>query len=149
MSSTLLGAGSILYPQRSAWAQDRPPATELLDRGARLYDQKNYAEARKILADIDLAQLPEDLRQRRTDLLAKTDQALAMAMAPNERLTSAQQDTENNRLASAALKLQAVLGDSKAPADIKNKATMQLDVVKQKQITQAPKMRQLLDQVGQ
>src|SRR4051794_32246364 len=89
MSSTLLGTGGLLYPQRSAFAQDRPPATELLDRGARLYDQKNYPEARKILADIDPAQLPEDLRARRADLLAKTDAALMTAMAPNDRIASA------------------------------------------------------------
>jgi Flp pilus assembly secretin CpaC len=146
MSSTLLGAGSMLYPQRSAWAQDRPPATELLDRGARLYDQKNYAEARKILADIDPAQLPEDLRQRRADLLTKTDQALALALAPNDRLASAQTDADADRLASATMKLQSVLNDAAAPADVKAKATMQLDIVKQKQAAKAPAMRQLLDQ---
>src|ERR1035437_6004880 len=41
VSSTLLGAGGLLAPQ-FLMAQDKPSAAELLDRGSRLYDQKQY-----------------------------------------------------------------------------------------------------------
>ncbi|HEY4329477.1 MAG TPA: hypothetical protein VGN88_07060 [Phycisphaerae bacterium] len=145
MSTTLLGSGGLLYPRR-ALAQDRPPATEQLKRGSDLLDQKNYAEAKRILSDIDPAQLPEDQRARRADLIARADSALMAAMAPNDRIASAQTDADNDRLASAAAKLQSVISDPSAPADAKSKATLQQDIVKQKQAAKAPAMRELLDQ---
>ena len=106
MSTTLMGFGGFLSSERMALAQDRPPASAELSRGAALFDQKNYAEAKRILADIDPAQLPEDLRQRRKDLLEKAQLALTMALAPNERLAAAQKDADGDQLASAATKLQ-------------------------------------------
>ena len=146
MSSTLLGSGGLLYPQQSLRAQDLPPASEMLDRGARLYDQKNYADAKKILMDINPALLSEDQRARRQDLLTKTDQALSAAMGPNQRLDDAQQDMDAGRLANASMKFQAIAADSSTPADVKDKANIQLALVKQKQAEQAPAMKQLLDQ---
>jgi Flp pilus assembly secretin CpaC len=130
MSTTLLGFGGFVYPQRSALAQDRQPAAAQLDRGAALYDQKNFADARRILADIDPAQLPEELRARRADLLARTDAELQKVLASNQRAAEAKADYDAGRFAAAAAKYQAVIDDSATPADVKQAAQIQLALVK-------------------
>ncbi len=146
VSSTLLGSGGLLFPQRSLRAQDRPTATELLDRGSRLYDQKNYTDAKKILTDIDPAQLPEDQRAKLSDLVTKTDVALAQAMGPNGALDAAQANLDADKLAAAATGFQAIIDSPNAPADVKEKAKIQLALVKQKQADKAPAMKELLAQ---
>ena len=62
----MLGSLGLLCTQ-VAMAQDKPSAAESLERGTRLYDQKQYAEAKKILVDVDPAQLPEDQRAKRAE----------------------------------------------------------------------------------
>jgi hypothetical protein len=146
MSTTLMGFGGFLFPERAARAQDRPPAAEQLNRGAALFDQKNYSEAKRILTDVDPAQLPEDQRARRADLLARADAALLQAMAPNERAASAKADADAGRLAAAAAKYQSVMDDSASAPAVKQDAAVQLALVKQKQADKVPAMKQLLDQ---
>jgi len=146
MSTTLMGFGGFLFSERAAMAQDRPPAAEQLTRGAALFDQKNYGEAKRILTDIDPAQLPEEQRARRADLLARADAALLQALAPNERSASAKADADAGRLASAAAKYQSVINDSASAEAVKQDAQVQLALVKQKQADQVPAMKQLLDQ---
>src|SRR5689334_20531647 len=72
VSSTLLGSGGLLSNQ-VLLAQDRPTAAQELDRGARLYDQKQYGEAKRVLVEIDPAQLPEDQRNKLADLIKNAD----------------------------------------------------------------------------
>jgi len=130
MSTTLLGFGGFLSSERMAMAQDPPPATELLSRGATLLEQKNYAEAKRILADIDPSQLPDEQRARRADLLAKADAALLQALAPNERSAAAKADVDAGQLAAAATKYQSVLDDPAAAPEVKQNAQVQLALVK-------------------
>jgi general secretion pathway protein D len=146
VSTTLLGTGGLLYPERPVRAQDRPTAVELLDRGARLFDQRQYGEAKRLLTDIDPAQLPENLRARHTDLLTRTDQALAQSMGPNARFDAAEQDRQREQFASAAAKYNEILNDAQAPADVKERARIQLALVQQVQRDRAPQMRELLNQ---
>jgi type II secretory pathway component GspD/PulD (secretin) len=146
VSTTLLGTGGLLYPERPVRAQDRPTAVELLDRGGRLYDQKQYGEAKRILTDVDPAQLPENLRARHAELLTRTDQALSQSMGPNAKFDSAEQDRQREQFASAAAKYTEILNDPQAPADVKERARIQLALVQQVQRDRAPQMRELLNQ---
>jgi type II secretory pathway component GspD/PulD (secretin) len=146
VSTTLFGTGGLLYPQRAARAQDRPTATELLDRGSRLYEQQQFGEAKKILSNIDPAQLPEDQRSKLSQLVQRTDQALAKAAGPNGAFNSAQESLDADKLAAAAKGFQAIVDDASAPADVKEKAEIQLALVKQKQASRAPQMKELLAQ---
>src|SRR4051794_23279417 len=95
-----------------ARAQNTATPQEMLQRGQNLYDQKNFAEAKRILNDIDPAQLSEDLRAKRAALMTQTDQALAQSMGPNGRFDSAQQDMDAGKLASASTKFQALADDA-------------------------------------
>ncbi len=146
VSTSLVGTGGLLFSRSALAAQDMPSASAELDRGARLYDQKNYADAKKILSDIDPAQLPEDQRARRADLMTKTDMALAQAMGPNGRYDAAQHDMDAGKLASSAAGFQGLIDDASVPADVKDKAKVQLALVKQSQADQVAKMKTLLDQ---
>jgi type II secretory pathway component GspD/PulD (secretin) len=136
----------VLVPQRPAVAQDIPSAVSQLERGSRLYDQKNYSEAKRILSEIDPAQLPEDMRARRADLMTRTDAALAVAATPNGRYDAAQAAYESGRLAAAVTGFQSLVDDASAPADVKDKAKVQLALVKQAQANQTTRMKELLDQ---
>ena len=138
--------GGLLYPAFTAMAQDRPSATASLDRGARLVEQRNFPEAKKVLTDIDPAQLPENQRARLADLVRQTDVGLSQAMGPNARLDAAQQDLDADRLAAASAKFQAVADDTSAPADVRENAKIKLALVKQKQVEKIPQMRELLNQ---
>lgn len=146
VSTTLLGTGGLLYPERPVRAQDRPSAVEQLNRGARLFEQQQYGEAKRILTDLDPAQLPENQRARHTDLLTRTDMALAQAMGPNARFDSAEQDLAREQFASAAGKYQSIIDDAQAPAEVKERARVQLALVRQSQANRAPQMRELLNQ---
>jgi general secretion pathway protein D len=143
-STSVFGIGGVLSTQ-VALAQDKPSAAETLDRGSKLYDQKQYAEAKKLLVDVDPAQLPEDLRAKRADLIKNADLELAKA-SPNGALDAAQADMDGDKLAAAAKGFQAIIDDANAPADAKDKAKLQLALVKEKQAAKAPAMRELLKQ---
>jgi general secretion pathway protein D len=127
-------------------AQDKPSAAESLERGTRLYDQKQYAEAKKILVDVDPAQLPEDQRAKRAELIKNVDLELAKASGPNGAFDAAQAEMDGDKLAAAATGFQAIIDDANAPADVKDKAKIQLALVKEKQAAKAPQMKELLNQ---
>ncbi len=145
-SSALFGVGALPSLQQSLCAQDKPTAAEQLDRGARLFDQKQYTEAKKVLLDIDPAQLPEDQRTKLTDLLKNTDVELAKAQGANGTFDGAQANLDGDKLAAAATGFQSVIDDSTASSDLKDKAKIQLALVKQKQADKAPQMKELLAQ---
>jgi len=146
MSTSLLGALGPLVPMAQVRAQDVPSAAAELDRGQRLFDQKNYAEAKKVLTAIDPGQLPEDQRARLVNLTTKTDVALAQAMGPAGALDAAAQDEEHDRLAAAVSKLQAIIADPATPADVKASATAKLASVQLKQTQMAKQMHDYLTQ---
>jgi general secretion pathway protein D len=145
VSSTMLGSGGLLITQ-VAMAQDKPSAAELLDRGSRLYEQKQYAEAKTILVDIDPAQLPEDLRAKRADLLKNVDMALAKSSGPNAAFDAAEANLEADKYAAAASGFQALIDDPATPAQVKTDSQIKLAVVKDKQTAKAPQMKELLKQ---
>jgi type II secretory pathway component GspD/PulD (secretin) len=145
-SSALFGLGALPSLQQSLCAQDKPTAAEQLDRGARLFDQKQYAEAKKVLLDIDPAQLPEDQRTKLTDLMKNTDVELAKSQGANGSFDSAQANLDGDKLAAAASGFQGVIDDTTASSDLKDKAKIQLALVKQKQADKAPQMKELLAQ---
>jgi len=144
-SSAVFGAG-VPWMESPVRAQDKATPEEMLQRGQNLFDQKNYAEAKRILNDIDPAQLREDLRAKRATLLTQTDVALAQSMGPNGRFDSAQQDMDAGKLASAASKFQALADDATTPTDVRQKSATQLALVKQQQAARADDMKKLLDQ---
>ena len=144
-SSALFGLGALLPPAKPVhW--DKPTAAEQLDRGARLFDQKQYAEAKKVLLDIDPAQLPEDQRTKLTDLMKNTDVELAKSQGANGTFDGAQANLDGDKLAAAASGFQSVIDDTTASSDLKDKAKIQLALVKQKQADKAPQMKELLAQ---
>jgi len=145
VSTTLLGAGVFLTPQ-VLMAQEPPSASELLNRGAKLYDQKNFSEAKRILVDIDPAQLPEDLRAKRAELIRNSDVEIAKASGPNGKLDAAEADLGAGKLASAAAGFQAIIDDPAVPASVKDTAKIQLALVHDRQAAQAPAMKELLKQ---
>ena len=55
-------------------------------------------------------------------------------------------DMEGDKLAAAASGFQAIVDDANAPADVKDKAKIQLALVKEKQAAKAPQMKELLNQ---
>ncbi len=145
-SSTLLGLGAFPFLQQAISAQDKPTASEQLTRGQRLFDQKQYADAKKILLDIDPTQLPEDQRATLTALLKNTDTELSKAQGSNGPFDAAQANLDGDKLAAAAIGFQSVIDDSNAPSDLKDKAKIQLALVRQKQADKAPQMKELLAQ---
>ncbi len=145
-SSAIFGLGAIPFLQSAAFAQDKPSAADQLDRGSRLYDQKQYAEAKKVLLDIDPAQLPEDQRGKLTDLTKNIDTELAKAQGANGGFDAAQANLDGDKLAAAATGFQGVIDDPTASSDLKDKAKIQLALVKQKQADKAPQMKELLTQ---
>ncbi len=145
-SSAILGLGAFPFLQQAIFAQDKPSAAEQLDRGSRLFDQKQYAEAKKLLLDIDPAQLPEDQRAKLTDLLKNSDVELAKSQGANGAFDAAQANLDGDKLAAAATGFQAVIDDGSASSDLKDKAKIQLTLVKEKQAAKAPQMKELLAQ---
>lgn len=130
----------------SAFAQDRPSASEQLDRGSRLYDQKQYSEAKKILLDIDPAQLPEDQRAKLTDLLKNTDIQISKGAAPSASYDDAQAALSDGKYGQAIAGFQAVIDSKDTPADVKDKAKIQLALAQKQAADKAPQMKALLNQ---
>jgi type II secretory pathway component GspD/PulD (secretin) len=145
-SSTLLGLGAFPFLQQAISAQDKPTASEQLTRGQRLFDQKQFADAKKVLLDIDPTQLPEDQRATLTELLKNTDTELSKAQGSNGPFDAAQANLDADKLAAAATGFQAVIDDGSASSDLKDKAKIQLALVRQKQADKAPQMKELLAQ---
>jgi type II secretory pathway component GspD/PulD (secretin) len=145
VGTTLLGAGSILHVQeRTALAQDKPAATELLDRASKRFSEQQYAEAKKLLQDIDRGQLPEAQRGQLDDLIKKTDDALAAAQPTNAIFDNAKSAADNGDLAQAA-KLYTLVGNSpNATPELKQNAKIQLALVQEKQKQMVPQMKALL-----
>jgi Flp pilus assembly secretin CpaC len=145
MVSSTFVVGTGLLSGARAFAQDRPSAAQLLDRGSRLYEQKNYAEAKKLLLDIDPAQLPEDQRSKLNELLKNTDMEIAKSSTSGG-FDEAQAALDKDHYAEAAQGFQGVLDNPSAPQDVKDKAKIQLALVRQKQAEKVPQMRELLNQ---
>ena len=144
VSSTLLGSAGLLCTQSELLAQDKPSAASLLDRGSKLFEQQQYVEAKKVLLEIDPAQLPEDQRNQLTELIKNTDLALSKASNSNATFDAAQAAMDSDKLAQSARLFQTVTEDATASADLKEKAKIQLALVKEKQAAKAPAMRELL-----
>lgn len=128
----------------SAIAQDKPSAADLLDRGQRLYTQQQFTEAKKILLEIDPAQLPEDQRGKLTKLLADTDTALSKSDVSSSAFDAAQKNLDDGKLVDAAKGFEAIANDASAAPAVKEKAKIQLTLVKEKQKAAAPQMKALL-----
>ena len=78
VGSSLCTAGVVLY------AQEKPrQARSFWIAVQKLYEQKQYEEAKKVLLDINPDQLPEDQRAKRDELLKQTDLALAITAPSN------------------------------------------------------------------
>jgi type II secretory pathway component GspD/PulD (secretin) len=145
MVSSTFVVGTGLLSGARAFGQDRPSAAQLLDRGSRLYEDKQYAEAKKLLLDIDPAQLPEDQRTKLNDLLKNTDIQIAKSSTSGG-FDEAQAALDADHYAAAAQGFQGVLDSPSAPQDVKDKAKIQLALVRQKQAEKVPQMRELLNQ---
>ncbi|HVS71216.1 MAG TPA: hypothetical protein VHQ47_08175 [Phycisphaerae bacterium] len=145
MVSSTFVIGTGLLGSR-AFAQDRPSASDELARGSRLYDQKQYAEAKKILLDIDPAQLPEDQRAKLTDLLKNTDMQIAKGASPSASYDDAQAALDAGKYGQAISGFQAVIDSKDAPADVKDKAKIQLALAQKQAADKAPQMKALLNQ---
>ncbi|HUO08550.1 MAG TPA: hypothetical protein VM008_09650 [Phycisphaerae bacterium] len=146
VSSTVLGLGGFPFLQQALLAQDKPTAADQLDRASRLYDDKQYAEAKKVLLDIDPAQLPEDQRTKLADLIKNTDVALSKAQGASATFDQAQADLDAGKLVAANAAFQNVIDDTTASADLKDKAKIQQALVKKVQADKAPQMKELLAQ---
>jgi type II secretory pathway component GspD/PulD (secretin) len=146
VSSTVLGLGGFPFLQQALLAQDKPTAADQLDRASRLYDDKQYAEAKKVLLDIDPAQLPEDQRTKLADLIKNTDVALSKAQGASATFDQAQTDLDSGKLVAANAGFQNVIDDSTASSDLKDKAKIQQALVKKEQADKAPQMKELLTQ---
>ena len=146
VSSTVLGLGAFPFLQQSLTAQDKPTAADQLARAGRLYDDKQYGEAKKVLLDIDPAQLPEDQRTKLADLIKNTDVALSKTQGASTTFDQAQADLDAGRLVAANAGFQGVIDDATAPGDLKDKAKIQQALVKKEQADKAPQMKELLAQ---
>ncbi len=146
VSSTVLGLGAFPFLQQSLTAQDKPTAADQLDRAGRLYDDKQYSEAKKVLLDIDPAQLPEDQRTKLADLIKNTDVALSKAQGASAAFDQAQSDLDAQKLVAANAGFQGVIDDPTASPDLKDKAKIQQALVKKEQADKAPQMKELLSQ---
>lgn len=149
VGTTLLGAGSMLvYVQdRPVHAQDKPAATELLNRGERLFQEQQFPEAKAVLGDIAASDLPEDQRARLAKLTVEVDAALAKSVKTSDAFDNAKAAMEAGQLAHAAKLFSAVAASPDAPAQVKKNATLQLALVREKQKEKAPAMRALLAEV--
>ena len=146
VSSTVLGLGAFPFLQQSLTAQDKPTAADQLARAGRLYDDKQYSEAKKVLLDIDPAQLPEDQRTKLADLIKNTDVALSKAQGASASFDQAQADLDSGKLVAANAGYQGVIDDPTASGDLKDKAKIQQALVKKEQADKAPQMKELLAQ---
>ncbi|MGN6367331.1 MAG: hypothetical protein ACTHN5_03630 [Phycisphaerae bacterium] len=146
VSSTVLGLGAFPFLQQALTAQDKPTAADQLERAGRLYDDKQYGEAKKVLLDIDPAQLPEDQRTKLADLIKNTDMALSKAQGASAAFDQAQSDLDAGKLVAAKAGFQGVIDDPTASGDLKDKAKIQQALVKKEQADKAPQMKELLSQ---
>ncbi len=145
VGTTMFSAGAMLYLQdRSAMAQDKPTAADLLDRASKRYQEQQYAEAKKLLQDIDRGQLPENQRGQLDDLIKKTDDALTAAQPTNALFDNAKSAADSGDLAQASKLYKLVTQSPNASADLKQDARVQLALVQEKQKQVAPQMKALL-----
>lgn len=144
VSSSLFAAGVMLYDTLPARAQEKPTPVEILERGSKLYKEQQYQEAKKVLLEIDPAQLPEAERVKRDDLIKQTDLALAKSAPSTETFDSAKAALDAGQLAQANKLYEAVASSPNATPELKQNARIQLELVKQKQKDKAPSMKALL-----
>ena len=149
--SALAGAGAVLLLQsqdqlhaQDKTAPDKPTAAEALKRGQALLDQQQYAEAKKVLQDVDPAQLPEEQRGQLAQLKLQVDSAMAASSSSSTAFDNGKAALESGQLAQAAKLFSSVVDSPNAPANLKQNASIQLALVREKQKEKAPAMKALL-----
>jgi len=143
ITSVALGA-SVPIISRAVASTQVSPSQALLNRGATLLAQRDFASAKKVLLSIDPADLSSADRASLVNLLQKADIGIADQSTINTIFQNAQASLNDGHLAHAASLYRVVIASPSASNELVREAKDNLALVQAKQASMAGEMKMLL-----
>lgn len=143
ITSVALGA-SVPIISRAVASTQVSPSQALLNRGATLLAQRDFASAKKVLLSINPADLSSADRASLVNLLQKADIGIADQSTINTIFQNAQASLNDGHLAHAASLYRVVIASPSASNELVREAKDNLALVQAKQASMAGEMKMLL-----